>query len=159
MSKKNNSITIVNPFWIMLGMSALNLLVMHYYILVNCHADATLDMTSFVDNILGVSLDTFLIYFLFIICSRGNVKFSLCLCFIITWVWALSNIIYSRFFGHYISYSALGQGFSLFDSIVIKSVWEKIILVDMFFCRIAISIYIFAKENIDWQNVLYPPNT
>lgn len=95
--------------------------------------DAILDVTSFIDNFLGMGIDIVILFIILVLVTKNNVKISLCLLFALTWMWSFSNIIYSRFFHHYLSFSAIGQGNSLFDGVVIRSVVDKVNIWDFFY--------------------------
>lgn len=133
----------ISPFGIIIASCGVNLMIMHYYILCSCHMDAILDVTSFIDNFLGISFDVIFLFFVLILITWKRIKLSLYILFTITWLWSIFNIIYSRFFHHYLSFSAIGQGGSLFDGVVIRSISDKVYIWDLlyfFFYMLIISI-------------------
>ena len=142
----------INPFWIIVFACCANLMVMHYYILQNCVFDVMIDATSIIDNILGVFFDSIVLYcFLFLI-TRNN-KICLSILFILTWLWSFSNIIYSRFFHHYLSFSAISQGGSLVDGIVLRSIIDKIYIEDyLYFLLFMFVLLLISKSNIRETN-------
>ena len=142
----------INPFWIIVFACCANLMVMHYYILQNCVFDVMIDATSIIDNILGVFFDSVVLYcFLFLI-IRNN-KICLSILFILTWLWSFSNIIYSRFFHHYLSFSAISQGGSLVDGIVLRSIIDKIYIEDyLYFLLFMFVLLLISKSNIRETN-------
>lgn len=138
----------VNPFGIIILACCVNLLVMHYYILQTCNIDAVIDITTYIDNILGVSFDVVVLLLVLVLVVRNHIKVSLCLLFFLTWGWSFSNIVYSRFFHHYLSFSAIGQGGSLFDGLVFRSVIEKIYIGDfLYFLYFLLVLYLIGRIN------------
>lgn len=138
----------INPFWIFLIACNVNLLIMHYYILQNCYFDVMIDTTSIIDNILGVFFDTISLSLVLTLITRSN-KISLCILLILTWLWSFSNIVYSRFFQHYLSFSAIGQGGSLIDSLVLRSIADKIYFEDfLYFIFLMLALFFVCKSNI-----------
>ena len=132
----------VNPFWIILLMCGLNLWLMHYSIMINCQMDAIIDWTAFLDNFVGVSFDVIILFF-FQVIFKGNNNYSLGACFFITWIWSFTNIIYSRFFYHYLSFSAVSQSSSLFDGIVIKCIVNSFRFEDfLYICIFVFFVYL-----------------
>jgi len=62
-----------------------------------------------------------------------NSKYCLLLCFITTWGWAFSNILYSRFFLRYISFSSIGQTSNLFDWFMVECIIDGLNYSDLLF--------------------------
>ena len=116
-----------------LFLSGLNLLFMHYYILLTSHIETELDLTMFADNLLGVSFDVCIIFFVFYYLSWRRWKTALLLCFAVTWLWSFSNVMYSRFFFHYLTMSAIGQGGVLTDSLIIRCLLDNISWTDSYY--------------------------
>lgn len=142
----------INPFWMMVFACCVNLCLMHYYILQNCQFDVMIEATSIIDNAMGVCFDIVTLFICLKLITRND-KFSLCILFILTWLWSFSNIIYSRFFHHYLSLSAIGQGGSLVDGIVIRSITEKIYFEDfLYFMFFMIVLFLVKKANIRGTN-------
>ena len=119
--------------WWLYAISVINLLIMHYYILLTCKVEETTDATLWIDNLLGAICDITIILSLAILITWGRQLLSLFLTAIITCLWSFSNIIYSRFFHHYISLSAIGQLGNLTDSFMLSNVMEGLRWMDFFF--------------------------
>lgn len=141
---KYNYLHKTNPIWFILSLCIFNLLFMHYSIIYACHIEAELDITSIFDNFMGICFDIFILYFLLYLISWKNAKFSICLCFIITWSWSISNVLYSRYFFHYLSISAIEQGSVLTEKLIIKCIIESIQVSDFYYLVVAI-IFILAS--------------
>ena len=122
----------VNSVSLILVLCVLNLLVMHYNILFLCGIETELDFTLFMDHLLGVCFDVGIMYLAFFFLSLKRQIASISACFAITWLWAFSNIIYSRFFFHYLTLSAINQGRVLADDLIIKCIVDSFQLIDFY---------------------------
>ena len=100
-------------------MCMMNLLVMHY--VVGWTKLVLFDVTSLIDNLLGVYIDTLFMFLLTLLCTCGKLKESLSFTFILTILISFSNILYSHFFASYIGFSSIKQVGSLFDELVFTS--------------------------------------
>lgn len=144
----------VNPFWMIILASCFNLLIMHYYILLTCNIDAVIDITTYIDNILGVSFDIFVLLLVLKLVAWNHIKLILRLLFSLTWGWSFSNILYSRFFHHYLSFSAIGQGGSLLEGLVFRSIIEKVYIEDFLFFLYFLLV-LFLIERINFKGIRY----
>lgn len=131
--------------------SVINLLLMHYYILLSCRVEEATDAMLWIDNLLGVICDITIILSLAMLITWGKQRLSLFLTAIITLLWSLSNIIYSRFFHHYISLSAIGQVGNLTDSFMLSNVTEGLQWID--------SLFLFILILIIWLYLSSPQKT
>lgn len=122
----------------------MNLLVMHY--VVGWTKLVLFDVTSLIDNLLGVYIDTLFIFLLTLLCTCGKLKESLSFTFILTILVSFSNIIYSHFFASYIGFSSIKQVGSLFDELVFTSTLEGVDPINVFFIVIIpFFIYVHRK--------------
>lgn len=145
--------------WGILAICGLNLLVMHYFIYFNSHLEAETDYTTFVDNFCGVSFDLIILFLLSYVITRRNIKVACYFCFFTTWLWSLSNVIYSRFFYHYLTISAIGQSDALGNSIIIKSIINSTQWTDLYYliiipCGLAINKINASKITIQIKTFL-----
>ena len=106
---------------------------MHYYIFASYKVETDTDCTFFVDNLLGVIFDICFLLCLFLIITWKRTKVTLLLCFTVTWLWSFSSVIYSRFFFHYLTFSAIGQGDALADGLIIRCIIDNIQLGDVYY--------------------------
>ena len=106
-------------------MSMLNLFYMHYQILNTVGFEFYHAKTTCLDNFLAVLLDVSLIFLFFLLVSWGHVKLSITSSFIVTLLLSFANVLYSRFFGQYLSLSAIGQAGNLDDNVVIMSIMSE----------------------------------
>lgn len=131
----------VHPIWILFSLCGLNLLVMHYYILNTCKLDGFFDIVFFIDNFVAVCFDILVIYYILYLLSFRRTKWALSLCFIITWLWSFSSVMYSRFFFHYLSLSAINQGDALTDDLILQCVKANFHFYDLYY-PFAASLYV-----------------
>ena len=128
------SVTLIKQkCWWLYVISVVNHLLMHYYILFTCRVEEAIDALLWIDNLLGVICDVTIILLLALFVTWGRQILSLSLTAIITLFWSFSNILYSRFFHHYISLSAVGQAGNLADSFMLQNMTEGLQWMDCFF--------------------------
>lgn len=142
----------------------LNLLFMHHYIIQTCQVEDVIEWTSWVDNFCRLCFDVWVVFsFLFFFLKR-SVKWSLCFTFCITLVWSFSNIVYSRFFYHYLSLSSLGETGALIDPLVLNSVVSGLRWTDLYFILMPIpffllfrhaSIKIASRSYLKWSGIVF----
>lgn len=93
----------------MLALCTANLFFMHYRIISITGTEAGLRHYEYLDNAASVILDVSLLMLLFLIVTGRRMRCSLMCTYTVTLLWALANIIYARYFGLYISVSAMTQ--------------------------------------------------
>lgn len=142
-----------NSTWVLLFICGVNLFIMHYYILFTCKLDYENDFSLIIDNLLGICFDVLIVALFTYFLSGKKLKLYLTLTFIITWIWSLSSIIYSRFFFNYLSISAVGQGGALSDDLIIKCILANIHLTDLYFPCVVI-VFFLLLPNVSDKNFL-----
>ena len=140
----------INSIWILLILCGMNLLFMHYYIFLTCHLNAELDLAFFVDNLFGVIIDVFVVFLIVYLLSLRKINVALPLCFAITWLWSLSSVMYSRFFFHYLSLSAVCQGGALTDGLIVDCIKANLHFADLFYPSIA-GVFIFLLKKYSFH--------
>ena len=116
---------------------------MHYNMyFMNC-LEWPVSIGGFINNCLSVFFDVSAIYIAAYGLSWKRQKIAISFCFFSTLLWSFANIIYSRFFYHYISFSALGQADSLSDPLLLNSIIAELKWGDTFFI-FALMAYIYA---------------
>lgn len=149
--QKNKFVCINNKTWLVLLLCGLNLLLMHYYLAYTDCLELDLgqtlykDFTMYVDNLMGSVIDVFVLFLILYVFFYKRPKIALIITFIVTFLWSFSNVLYSRFFHHYISLSAVGQSGILFDRQIIRCVFEGLEWFDSYYiislCLFFILIY------------------
>ena len=119
--------------WGVLLLSIVNLLYMHYYILFSYSMEFEIIAIDVIDNLIGVLFDVILLYAFSYIVTKGNIKLALSILFIITLIWSFSNVMYSRFFQHYLTFSSIVQVDSLQNAWMIKCVFDQFKYLDLFY--------------------------
>ena len=133
------------PFsWIVLFLCGMNLFFMHGYMFLTSGLEWDPDFFVFFDNVFGVIFDVLVIFLLIYILS--SLRFALCFCFGVTLLWSFANVLYSRFFQHYISLSAIGQGDALFNSQMLSIVIGGIRWIDLYFVFVLVLFLILWKQ-------------
>ncbi len=141
----NSFLQLFNSIWALLLMCGMNLLIMHYYIYANCQDDK-LDITCYADNVVGIYFDVCVLFLLLWCIFLGKTKIALLFCFSITFFWSFSNIMYSRFFYNYITLSAIGQGESLTDDLILRCIAANFRLLDIYYPIVAILFFVLLKK-------------
>ena len=118
--------------------SIANLLIMHYYILQTCRVEEAIDAVLWIDNLWGIVVDITIILSITLLITRGRFRQSLLVSAITTLFWSFSNIIYSRFFHHYISLSAIGQAGTLADSFMLQNIMQGFKCYDLIYVGLAV---------------------
>lgn len=138
-------------FVTLLMFSAVNLLFMHYQFFATIGLDFYFSKTSIIDNFFAVLLDVTILFLFFLLISWRRVKLSLILTFITTLLLSFCNIVYSRFFGQYLTFSAFGQANNLVDNVVIDSILSEIRIYDFFYLLIMllfVCVYIKSRNKL-----------
>ena len=141
-------LSLLSPFWCIFTLSAMNLFIMHYYILCTASMDDETNFTRFFDNILGIAIDLSFVFSLAYFITLKRQKATAIILFTCTFLWSLSNIIYSRFFHHYISFSAIEQGDNLFNAFMFDCLINGLRWTDLIYIIIFLLFLYLVKRNI-----------
>ena len=136
----------------LLCLCILNLLYMHNYIILTCQVEDVVEWTSWIDNLCRVCFDVWIILSLFLLFTRGRTNLSIIITFYITLIWAFVNILYSRFFYHYVSLSSIGETGAIIDPLVYKSVIAGINWADLYFPFIIIVFHVIYRSSYCFEN-------
>ena len=117
----------------LIALCVINLLFMHINVLVASQIEEPLDGVSWVDNICRVLIDIIVVFTTPLLLTRGRIKISILFSFLVTYIWSFSNVIYSRFFFHYITLSSIGEAGALADGLVYKSIFAGMRYSDSFY--------------------------
>ena len=135
-----------NTTWIVICLCGLNLLVMHLYFLCANVIENEVNFTTVVDGILGIVIDVTVLFLLFYLVTWKRLKPALTITFFITLLWSFTNVLYSRFFHHYITLSAIGQGGTLLDAEMIRCTLDGLRWTDMYFVVCTILFFLLIKK-------------
>lgn len=136
-----------------------SLLIMHYYILVTCRLEEATDLLLWIDNILGIVFDVTIISAIFHFITGRKIRLSIFITSILTITWSFTNVLYSRFFHHYLSLSAIGQAGTLVDSFMVTNIVEGLEIFDIIYLFLyAFCIWLFLtskkeKISLKWQSL------
>ncbi len=141
-------------FLVLAGMSIINLLYMHYSISF-AYVPELIDWVSIFDNLTGIIIDMTVVLLCCIIITNSKITTAFAMLYFVTFSWSFCNILYSRFFHSYISLSSISQGWSMTDSIVIKSTLQGFQWYDLIFCIWAsLFIFYYKKTKNRYQHKL-----
>lgn len=124
-------------------MSVVNMLYMHYQIMNTVGLEFYFAKTSRLDNFLGVLLDVTAIFSILLLLTWGRIKASMLLTFFLTLFLSFTNVFYSRFFGQYLSLSAVGQTGNLNDKVVVMSMLSELRVHDLYYI-VSIVVLLFV---------------
>lgn len=132
--------------YLILLLSGMNLFVMHYNILLSEYFLWEKDINLFVENLFGVIFDVCILFLIFYIVTFKRLRTSLTLCFFVTSLWSLSNVVYARFFHQYISISAASQAGTLMDEQMIRYTLTGLRIYDLYYIlSIIVFVYLIRK--------------
>lgn len=132
---------------ILYAFSVVNLLFMHYYISLICGAEDPLTFVEYLENFGGCLLDVCILFLLMMLIVRGNIKRSLLGCYIVMLLWSFSNVLYSRFFGQYIPFSAIGQLGSVADGFMIRCMLGGLSVTDFFYIVSPVAFAVYYRRS------------
>lgn len=129
----------------LIAISICNLLFMHYFFYFRGFLEWTW-MYSEIINLCGVLFDVSFLIILFLILSRGRLKFALAMTQFITLFWSFVNVMYGKFFFQYISLSAIEEVHGLGDNLVINSMLSAFCWYDFYYIfSFVLFIFLFRK--------------
>ncbi|MBR4730321.1 MAG: sulfatase-like hydrolase/transferase [Prevotella sp.] len=135
-----------NPHWIVLFLSGLNLLFMHYSIFFTDNENPYYPFGTYIDNILGIVADIGFVFFIAWLFSLRRTKVAVLITFYVTLLWSFSNVLYFRFFHYYISLSAIGQGGTLFDVEMINCLVYGLRWTDCYYLIILFALVLITRK-------------
>lgn len=137
---------------VLLALCALNLLFMHVNVLSVSQIEDPLDVVSWIDNLCRVFLDVMILFSIFVLLLWGSFRYSILLTFAITFIWSFSNVLYSRFFFHYITLSSMGEVGAIADDMVINSMVAGIRICDFYYVVI-LFLFLWLYYKCTFPNV------
>ena len=123
-------------FLLLFGFSALNLLFMHGQMAMTVEYEYPFKVDAIWSNVFSCLIDATFFFLLSLLLTKGRVKGALLLTFILTALLSFCNVLYSRFFGHYLPNLAMTQLGNLNDGDVVRSIltgfrWQDVYYIFM----------------------------
>jgi lipoteichoic acid synthase len=125
-------------FLLLFGLSIVNLLFMHYQLALTVEFEYPFKLDALMSNVLACLLDVSFFFLLGMLILVGRVKQSLLFTFVCTMLLSFCNVLYSRFFAHYLPNLALTQVGNLNDGEVIQSIMAGFRAVDLCYVLLAL---------------------
>ena len=124
--------------WGVLLLCMANLAVMHYTILVTCPPETT-NVFFYLSNAFSMVFDVVVLFLFFYVLTWKRLKPTLWLCFFTTLLWSLCNVLYARFFHHYLTISAIGQAGTLMNGWMLRCVVYGLRWTDLCYVLMAVA--------------------
>jgi lipoteichoic acid synthase len=125
-------------FLLLFGLSLVNLLFMHGQMALTVEYEYPFKVDAIVSNVFSCLIDTTFFFLLSLLLTKGREKGALLLTFVLTTLFSFCNVLYSRFFGHYLPNLAILQIGNLNDGDVIGSTLTGFRWMDLFYILWAI---------------------
>jgi lipoteichoic acid synthase len=120
-------------FLLLFGLSVVNLLFMHGQMTMTVEYEYPFKVDAILSNVFSCLIDTTFFFLLSMLLTRGRVKGALLMTFILTALLSFCNVLYSRFFGHYLPNLAILQMGNLNDNDVMGSTLTGFRWQDLFY--------------------------
>ena len=118
---------------LLFGLSVVNLLFMHGQMAMTVEYEYPFKVDAILSNVFSCLIDATFFFLLSMLLTRGRVKGALLLTFVLTAVLSFCNVLYSRFFGHYLPNLAILQVGNLYDNDVMGSALTGFRWQDLFY--------------------------
>lgn len=125
-------------FLLLFSLSVVNLLFMHWQMAQTVEFEYPFKPDAILSNVFSCLIDATFFFALGLLLTRGKVKGGLLLTFILTAILSFCNVLYSRFFGHYLPNMAILQIGNLNDSDVMGSVFTGFRWQDSYYILMAV---------------------
>ena len=110
-----------HKFLLLFGLSVVNLLFMHTQLAMTVEFEYPFKPDAIWSNVFSCLIDATFFFVLSLLLTRGRVKGALLLTFVLTALLSFCNVLYARFFGHYLPNLAITQLGNLNDGDVMRS--------------------------------------
>jgi lipoteichoic acid synthase len=118
---------------LLFGLSVVNLLFMHGQMAMTVEFEYPFKPDAIWSNVFSCLIDTTFFFLLSLLLTKGRVKGALLLTFVLTALLSFCNVLYSRFFGHYLPNLAFLQVGNLYDNDVMGSALTGFRWQDLFY--------------------------
>ncbi len=136
-----------------------HLFLMHYTLINTTDTEAPMRHYEYWDNAASVILDVSSLLVLFLLVTGRRIRPSMVLLFMVTLLWSLSNIIYSRFFGVYISVSAIAQISNMTNSFMLECLLDGLSFSDGIFFVTTVLFFLCYKNvsdtRVKWKSLAW----
>ena len=113
-------------------LSVVNLLLMHWQLALTVEFEYPFRADAIYSNIFASLIDTTVFFFIGLLVTWGRVKPALLITFVCTLFLALCNVVYARYFDHYIPLLAITQIGNLNDGEVLKCILMGFKVTDLY---------------------------
>ena len=120
-------------FLLLFGCSVVNLLFMHGQMALTVEYEYPFKSDAIFSNVFSCLIDATFFFLLSMLLTWGRVKGALLLTFVLTALFSFCNVLYSRFFGHYLPNLAFLQVGNLYDNDVMGSALTGFRWQDLFY--------------------------
>ncbi len=120
-------------FILLFLMSVLCLLFMHWQMALTVEFEYPFNIDSLLSNVFSCFIDVTVLFLLGLLFTWGNVRGALSVAFSLSMLLSIGNILYSRFFGHYLPNLAILQIGNLNDADVLQSIGTGFRPADLFY--------------------------
>lgn len=135
-------------FLLLFGLSVVNLLFMHGQMAMTVEYEYPFKVDAILSNVFSCLIDATFFFLLSLLLTRGRVKGALLLTFVLTALLSFCNVLYSRFFGHYLPNLAITQLGNLNDGDVMRSTLTGFRWQDVYWL-LAVGSWLLAYRRID----------
>ena len=118
---------------LLFGLAAVNLLFMHGQMAMTVEFEYPFKPDAIWSNVFSCLIDATFFFLLSLLLTKGRVKGALLLTFVLTALLSFCNVLYSRFFGHYLPNLAFLQVGNLYDNDVMGSALTGFRWQDLFY--------------------------
>ena len=120
-------------FLLLFGCSVVNLLFMHGQMAMTVEYEYPFKVDAILSNVFSCLIDATFFFLLSLLLTKGRVKGALLMTFVLTTLLSFFNLLYSRFFGHYLPNLAILQIGNLNDGSVLSSALTGFRWMDLFY--------------------------
>ena len=120
-------------FLLLFGLAVVNLLFMHGQMAMTVEFEYPFKPDAIWSNVFSCLIDATFFFLLSMLLTWGRVKGALLLTFVLTALFSFCNVLYSRFFGHYLPNLAFLQVGNLYDNDVMGSALTGFRWQDLFY--------------------------
>lgn len=129
--------TMNRRFLLLFLLAVVNLLLMHWQLALTVEYEYPFRPDAVWSNVFACLIDTTVFFLMGLLVTWGRVKPTLLITFVCTWLLALFNLVYARYFDHYIPVLAITQVGNLNDGEVMKCAWEGFRAIDFSYVGLA----------------------